>query len=276
MDQLFSMRRGGANMSVMGPMRGLVAVAIMETPEGRRRYITRMEELLAKYFDVAAMTNRVIETSARLRPLLESDPELSRTNESSVERLLERIPQRYETMHQQLTSLRTPVAVGVLDKVDIQKWDSKRDSGNPDMKKTEDGNLQITANGTVTCRGSWRAVYLLEPGRYQLEGDVIVEHAKRGTRPEGVATLRTSESDDGPTASLPQTRTNLVHEFTVSTTRYVELICEYRGNSGMAVFDGQSIALLRLNGTAPPAVVDDQKKIGKPPASSAPVSRQKF
>ncbi len=248
MDQLFGLRRNSADMPVMGSMRGLVAIAIMETPEGRRRYLTRLDEMLMKHYDVAALTNRAIETSAKLQKLLVDDPGMFNTNQSSVERLLERIPQRFDSVRQQLVSLQTPLRVGAKELVDLQRWESKRESGSPNLTKADGGStLQITGNGTLTCIGSWRAIYFLEPGRYKFEGEVSVESVKRGgTRPEGFATLRTSESEDGPTASLPQARTNLVHEFTVSATRYVELICEYRGNSGKALFDGESLRITRL------------------------------
>jgi len=260
MDQLFGVRRGGNDMIIAGAMKGLVAVAVMESPEGCRRYIQRMDELLEKHYHVAEMTNRVIETSGRLRPLLESDPGMLETNQNAVARLLERIPQRYETVRQQLTALQTPLPIGHQETVALERWESKRDSGNPTMAKDARNILQITGTGSLTCIGSWRAVFFLEPGRYKLEGHVSVVHVKSdGTRPEGFATLRCSESDDGPTASLPQTGTNLVHEFTVSSTRHVELICEYRGNSGKALFDGGSITLTRLDGISKPSTSEAQK-----------------
>ncbi len=266
MDQLFGMRPVRNDMPVAGSMKGLVAIAVMESPEGCRRYIKRMDELLEKYFDVAAMTNRVVETSERLRPLLESDPGMLETNQNSVARLLEQIPQRYEAMREQLTALQTPLPIGQKETVAPERWESKRDLGNPTLAKDGRNALQITGTGTGTasCIGSWRAVFFLEPGRYRLEGDVSVEHFKRGnTLPEGIATLRSSESEDGPTALLPQTRTNLTHHFTVSATRYVELICEYRGSSGKALFDGESITLRRLDGFSTPAS-EKQKAVKRP------------
>jgi spore coat protein H len=265
MDQLFGVRRGGNDMMVAGSMKGLVAIAVMESPEGCRRYIQRMDELLEKYFDVAGMTNRVIETSERLRPFLESDPGMLETNQNAVARLLERIPQRYESVRQQLTALQTPLPIGHKESVAAERWESRRDSGNPTLAKDARSALQITGTGSLTCIGSWRAVFLLEPGRYQLVGDVSVEQLRRGdTRPEGIATLRSSESEDGPTAAFPQTRTNLTHHFTVSSTRYVELICEYRGNSGKALFDGESIALTRLDGVSTPPPIEKPEVIKKP------------
>jgi hypothetical protein len=265
MDQLFGMRRASNDMPVAGTMKGLVAIAVMESPEGCRRYIQRMDELLEKYFDVAGMTNRVVETSERLRPLLESNLGMLETNQSSVAKLLEQIPQRYQTMRQQLTELQTPLPIGHKEGVAIARWESRRDSGNPTLARGAPGALQITGANTLTCLGSWRAVFFLEPGHYKLEGDVSVEQVKRGdTRPEGYATLRSSESEDGPTASLPQTRTNLTHHFTVSSTRYVELICEYRGNGGKASFDGESIALTRLDGVSTSSPIEKQKVIKKP------------
>jgi hypothetical protein len=166
-------------------------------------------------------------------------------------------------MREQLTALQTPIPIGHKETVAIARWESKRDSGNPTLTKDARNTLHISGTGTTTCIGSWHAVFFLEPGHYKLEGDVSVEHIRRGsTRPEGFATLRSSESEDGPTASLLQTRTNLTHHFSVSSTRYVELICEYRGNSGKALFDGESITLTRLDGVSAPSA-EAQKLIKK-------------
>jgi hypothetical protein len=252
MDQLFGLKgRSFADTPLMPQMRGLVAAAIMETPEGRRRYVAALEELHARVFDVAALTNRVVETAARLHPLLlASDPAALRTNETLVASLLKRIPERHESLARQIAALKTPWLPGGRELAEMPRWESKRDSGSPNFGKQSgrlETNLQITGTGTITCIGSWRTTLLLEPGRYRFEAQVAVEETKGKTiRPEGAASLRSSEGDEGASASLPQTTTNLTHEFTVATTRYVDLICQYRGNSGKAVFDGESFSLLRL------------------------------
>ena len=265
MDQLFGMRRSGGNdMPVLGTMRGLAAIAVIEAPEGCRRYVKRMDEMLERYFNVAEMTNRVLETSARLRPFLESDPGMLETNQTAVARLLERIPQRREMMRAQLTALQTPLPVGQKESIAIERWELKRDSGSPSLTKSGRGILQITGNGSSTCVGSWRAVFLLESGRYRLQGDVSVEQARRNDDREGLAVLRTSLTADGATASLSQTSTNLIHEFSVFSRRYVEMVCEYRGNGGKALFDGESITLSRLDGASARSTEVEQSVIKKP------------
>jgi hypothetical protein len=252
MDQLFGNRRNSPETSLIPQMRGVVAAAIMETGEGRRRYTARIEEMHTRFFNVEALTNRVMELSARLRPWLEDDPGMLRTNEVGIEKLLERIPRQYETIQWQIATLRKPMPPGQKDRLFARRWESKRDSGNPHFS-TDERILQVTGQPTLTCIGWWQTVVLLEPGRYRFEGRVAVDQLRDGDfRPEGVAMLRTSENHDGPEASLPQTWTNLVHEFTVTETRHIDLICEYRGNSGRASFDADTLTLTRLDANARP------------------------
>lgn len=106
MDQLFGLRRSRRrDQSILPPMQGYVAAAILETDEGRRRYLARMAELHAKVFNVAAMTNQVRQVSARLHPLLTNDLETLTYHDETVARLLERLPQRYETVRDQLAAM---------------------------------------------------------------------------------------------------------------------------------------------------------------------------
>jgi hypothetical protein len=67
-------------------------------------------------------------------------------------------------------------------------------------------------------------------------------------------------------AGVPGTSTwtNLIHEFTVSSTQLVDLICEYRGYESqpfIACFDANSLTLTRLDhGLRPPADVRRGKR----------------
>ena len=256
MDQLFGIRRDLADSPIMPKMSGLVAAAILETPEGRLRYMSRLEELHAKVFHVPALTNQIVETAARLRPLLADDPGALRQQENGVKQLLDRIPQRFETVGAQLKAMQTPLPPGGKEIVTFTRWEQKRDAGNPGFSKIKlGGHLQISGNGATICTGSYRAIYLLEPGRYRFEGHGMAENIFRGTNngPVGAIGLRTSESTGATSVSDARGWTNLTHEFTVSATRYVDLICEYQGNKGKALFDPESLTLTRLANVSSPA-----------------------
>ena len=256
LDYLFHLEPRMPDLPVMMPMRGLVAAAIMDTDQGRTQYLDRVEALHAKVFNAAAMTNRVLEVSARLRPLLAQNVVALSNHEQRVELLLAQIPKRHEVVRQQLARLRKPFAPGATEKVAPELWASKNESGNSWAHKTMTNGqtfLNIRGNrGTGSGpTGSWRMPYLLERGRYRFEGMALATNTVKGSvLPPGEIGLRTSESDVLAGVPGTETWTNLTHEFTVSSTRLVDLICEYRGYEGktfVACFDANSLTLTRLD-----------------------------
>ena len=67
-------------------MPGLIARALLETPEGRRRYLDRRVQLTEKLFDVSALTNRVQQIAATPRRAMASlDPKSALEHEQGVE-----------------------------------------------------------------------------------------------------------------------------------------------------------------------------------------------
>lgn len=263
MDQLFSGRRSPA---VFPPMKGLVAMAVLDTPEGRRHYVERLDDLCAKSFNVLALANRVAEVAARLQPLMADDPAVLREHQGAVKRLVARMAQQHESVTRQLALLKTPLPPDGREVVALPRWDSWRESGNPSfVKKEKVGRdiLQIDAapygseknkypgNAVVLeCIGAWRATYLLEPGRYRFTGRGMAENTARVTNaPAGRIGLRTSESSNTVSYVAAPIWTNLTHEFTVPAKGYVDLICEYRGSKGRASFVPETLVLERLADT---------------------------
>lgn len=267
MDQLFGTRRNAAEPALFGQMRGKVAAALLEVPEGRQRYLERMTQLHAQLFEVAALTNRVLEIRDRLAPLMQSDAGVARTNSEAIERILQRIPERHAAIEQQLKSFNTPIASGATEVIERARWESNRGTGNPSLTSTSAGGrnvLRISSNNTLTAEASWEAVALLDSGRYQFSANVMIEAQRHRTRPEATVTLRTSEARTGAEITLPQPWTNVVHEFTVPTKRFVTLICEYRGIGGLAMFEVESLALTRLAETGSEDSKSKESKAAKP------------
>ena len=74
LDQMFGVVHCDPTMGIIPPNpRGLVARAVWQNPEGRRRYLTRLNELFARQFDVYVLTNRVEALAKVVRPYLVSD-----------------------------------------------------------------------------------------------------------------------------------------------------------------------------------------------------------
>jgi spore coat protein H len=106
MDQLYALRRVKRwNPQLLPMARGLVATAILETEEGRSRYLRRMADLNGSIIDWHALSNHLTETSARLQPLLAADPATLTEQRSTAARLYERIPQWSESFRQQLARM---------------------------------------------------------------------------------------------------------------------------------------------------------------------------
>ena len=105
---------------------------------------------------------------------------------------------------------------------------------------------------------SWRAMLLLEGGRYRFQGRVRTEIEQRPVSAEAVS-LRSSEGRE----SRRQPPTNgwavVEHEFTLTGRDYVSLIYEYGAVEGFAALDKDSLKLIRLGG--PPGATRP-----KPPA----------
>ena len=89
MDQLFSKADG----ALWPEWKGLVARAVLETPEGKQRYHERMTRLLAGAAAPAALQERVTELAGKIRASLPANAEL-KTFDAAVAKLNEGIAKR--------------------------------------------------------------------------------------------------------------------------------------------------------------------------------------
>ena len=231
-------------------MAGLVAKAVWEVPEGRRRYRERIGVLLTNVFKVAELTDRVNQLVAQIRPALNGRAARELEQQASV--VKERIAQRALELGKQLSE---PEPRPVPFENDIAKptgWRivDKPAGGRLEQCRALDGRaaLRITA-GPVTA-ASWRAKVLLAAGRYRFEGLATtagVIPLKFG-KSKG-ARLRVSGLEASPSHELigDSTWQPLAVEFAVGPgAEEVELICELRASKGEVWFDLESLRLVRL------------------------------
>src|SRR5262245_24379430 len=66
MDQMF----GDVGSPVLPDFQGMVARGLVSTPEGRKRYLARMEEILKKVYNADALVKKLDENEARVKPVL--------------------------------------------------------------------------------------------------------------------------------------------------------------------------------------------------------------
>jgi spore coat protein H len=99
MDQMF----GNPGGPLVPNFQGLVARALMETPEGRERYLARMRELMKDVFRPEALGKRLDELQARIQPeLARIDAGAGRDFPNQIRRLRDGITQRARSLDQQL------------------------------------------------------------------------------------------------------------------------------------------------------------------------------
>jgi spore coat protein H len=250
LDQLF----GNPEGSILPPMEGLVAKAVLQIPELRQRYFQRMKELRASVFEPEAMTNRAYALAARFQPLLQAkDPDMAKQQENALRELCDAIMRRGEVLDQQLTQ---PIELLTFDEHGVARprgWKTRADFGSPVLSKqvqpSEQQTLEIrTAQGSSI--GSWRTRVWLEHGRYRLEGRIKTQGvvADPGD-PRGGAGLRTGKSRPEKYLLGDVDWKPVQHEFAVDDALLlVQLVCEFRGTEGRAWFDQESLRITK----APP------------------------
>ncbi len=99
MDQMFQ----NADFPILPNMDGLVARAIVTTPDGRKRYLERVAKLYAEVFRVETLTNRINELEAQIQPALEAmSPGAARNQADAANYLRHRIIDRAKSLARQL------------------------------------------------------------------------------------------------------------------------------------------------------------------------------
>jgi hypothetical protein len=249
LDQLFGGgQRMGPDSSLNPPMRGLVAHAVMTTTEGRKRYLERLPELLAKHFDEAVLQKKVRDLDERIRPTLAAySPNIASQHDSEIADLLQRIHERIESAKRQIAAPKPTLTFDGAGKFQVKNW-QPRPAQRGALSATfgsrqEDGHtLLVLAAPNGPASGSYRTRVVLGPGIYHLQGRVKMA----GTEPNAGVALRMS-GVRMPLRPVKGTDWNPL-EFTFGTEEEaveVELVAEFSGASGEALFDMESFVLTR-------------------------------
>jgi hypothetical protein len=248
MDQMFGVFRSTPTSSVTPFMKSLVSRAVIETPEGRRRYLERMSQLLTNVFKVDVLTNRIEQMAREVRPVLAGNsPGLPSFN-SAVADLTRRMVQRAQSVTQQLQHPMPPLAFNQAGEAKLSGWRPQHDSGGPFFAKSlRNGQhvLVISASGGASY-GSWRTTVLLDPGEYEFTGKAKLQGLETGqgvTR--GGVTLRMSGERAAKMVTDAADWKTLTYNFKLGALAEVELVCEFRGSNGRVNFEADSLKLVR-------------------------------
>ena len=251
MDQMF----WEPNFSIQPQMEGLVARAIMTTSEGRRRYKERVATLLTNVFRVDALTNRINQVRARIRPELAAiNPNAARDHDGQVQRIRDLIIQRAAGIEKQLSLPEPkPLLFDGAGMASLSGWRVQNELSNAQLDKSTDAEkkqtLHIHAGSDGRCTASWRTRVLLESGRYLFQAQVRTAGMVplKDEKGEGAGVRISGSKEARPNRAVNETTWKKVeYEFPVPPgTDEVELVCELRAAKGDAWFDLDSLKLIR-------------------------------
>jgi hypothetical protein len=247
LDQMF----WESNGPIFPGMEGLVARAVLQTTEGRRRYLARMSELLRDVFKVEVLTNRVNELATKIRPVLaERNPQVARSHDQEVAVLCDRIVQRARGIQQQLELPNKALKFDSAGVAHLAGWKPKTDFGNPVFAQTTNGSGEVVfflGAAQSSSGGSWRTKVILEGGRYRLEGKAKTQGvvADPGDARAG-AGLRVHLRRFTQKLMGDHDWADVAFEFDVPEAfSELDLVCELRAAKGEAWFDAESLRLVR-------------------------------
>jgi hypothetical protein len=103
MDQMF----GDTGWPILPGWGGLVARAVVETPEGKKRYFVRAKEIMKTVFKPDDLVKRLNELEKQVRPALAMvDPGAAQGYKGQVDRLRDAIRQRAKNVEAQLKDVK--------------------------------------------------------------------------------------------------------------------------------------------------------------------------
>ena len=247
MDQMF----WEANGPIHPGFGGLVANALVQTPEGNRLYRERLAALFDEVYRLEVLTNLVDQLHSRNRPVVaEISPDAAKEYDEAVKVVRDRIVQRWAGVRRQLDAEPEPLKF-TDGAARLKGWHEQNEptTGKLD-RRTDNGKSLLHIAATDNCTASWRARVTLDGGHYRFEG--LARGAGiaplNGDEKGAGAGLRISGSNRPAADKLvgDVTWTKLAFEFDVAPPlNSVELICELRASRGEVWFDADSLRLVR-------------------------------
>jgi spore coat protein H len=242
MDQLF----GSADLPWQPHLWGLVAKAVVETPEGKQWYRERFTCLFSNLFQVELLAKRANQIVSLLRPFLTDSEFTSVRAEAGL--VNERMQQRQLNLGMQLTTPELRLLEfrdGVARLRDWVKTDRPA-SGDMEQATSPDGVPALHIVTRTDTLASWRTKARLARGHYRFTGKVKVAgvqplsygaHQGAGLRLSGSARQSANLTGDSGWRELQA-------EFDINNeVAEVELICELRASRGEAWFDLASLCV---------------------------------
>jgi spore coat protein H len=273
LDQMFWKTNG----PIVTGVKGAVARALLQIPEGRQRCLERIAQLRTNVLEVATLTRRVNELAERVRPsVAQSGFGAAFRHSAEVKILRDRIAIRAASIDEQLAGTRDLLKLEVGKSAALSGWKPRKESGNPAFEtNAAAGALHIAATGKADA-GAWATTVWLEEGTYRVTGriktqDLVVApknvEAGAGLRiwsdrkvTEGVhwSWFPFSESQVTETRGVippikPSQKISGSSDWTEVTYEFelrqpiadLQILCEIRSGRGQASFDRDSLKITR-------------------------------
>ncbi len=247
MDQILG-QRGSLSASIVPRGKGMVTRALLSTPEGRRRYLARLEEVFREHFQAESLNAKVDRLADRARPVAAPGMLAGLAFQWQVRSLKSRIARRVEAVAAQLAAAGTSTDLPADGELDLTGW------------RFRAGPMGTAAGGAVTHQGrellevrtggpgdsgSWRMSVTVPEGRYALTATGRTMDLPAGTEGAGIL-LRVSGERSAAGLVVGTNWSRLRYEFLMESPGRVELIGEFRGSRGTGQFDRSSFRLRRL------------------------------
>ena len=245
MDQLF----GTADFPWQPSWAGVVAQAVMSTPEGQQGYVATFGCLLTNQFNVEKLSGRVDELVQELRPVLDHNEFAQIKGAASV--VKERIAKRKASLVAQLKRPALKPLEFTAGTAHPDGWEvAERPSQGTIDREELNGLPTLHISARAESLASWRATVLLPHGRYRFADRVRVAGVKplpsganSGARLRIGGSLRAPASLTGDSAWQ-----GLAADFDVGPPlAKVELICELRARAGEVWYDLTAMRVLRID-----------------------------
>jgi spore coat protein H len=244
MDQLF----GNARLPWNPAMAGLLAKAVIETPEGAAGYQRFIRELTPRILVPAALEQQVDQILSTLRTSATSSELGALQTEATA--LKQRIQARAANLAEQLSKPEMQVAKLINGAFHPTQWSpvDPPTGGKLDEQPAPDRTPALHIAAGPTTSASWRSACKLPAGHYRFEGRLLLH---------GIKALPFGRAQG---AGLRVNGTKLSHgllgdrDWTVAEAVFdvqdehsiIELICDLRASGGDVWFDRESLKVLKL------------------------------
>lgn len=243
MDQLF----GRPDAPLLPAMSGIVARAVIETPEGARQYRERLDRLLRDACDVPQLERMADALLVRLARVVD------RREHREIRRALDDTRQRLVLRKRHLERLLgepPPLALPPGESLRLAAgWEPRDapDGGQLARRHAPDGSPALYVRAGPRTAASWRTAVTLARGRYRFTATAVA----RGIEPlpfgrshgAGLRAVGASAPDVPHSLVGDHAAAALKCPFTLAADGRVELVCELRARAGEVWFPVHALRL---------------------------------